>query len=445
MPRFSAWTALCLTFAGGCQKKEAATNAPADTTRTPTPTATHTVTATPPPPPVPTVVSTEPCEWPLRDTGVLDAWAQLATLGKEPGAGVIIGFPDTGYLPHPEIFYSKGLKQGLWLPTQPNSGLQGNFNLVGLRQDPSNLDKLGRQNLLARDFGHGTRVASVLMSMPGRHGGTEPGDVVTGVAYAARVLPIKVAESETLANVVIPGARIDNPLVLAEGIRLAVANGAAVVLVSLQAPPELGPSRPLHDALVHAINSGAIVIAQAGETGLNLVPAPALYSETIAIAASTQEKMPWTRTRPSQEIDLAAPGSKVCYADSYWKNQFNIPVGQIPVVGDILGNVFGPDNTINLSILNEQMGFRIRTDGEGTGYATAFTAGVAALWISRHGWDTLKERYGAPNVHKAFRYLARRTSTRPEGWPEGYGPGILNAGELLRAPLPGADEITREM
>jgi serine protease len=75
--------------------------------------------------------------------------------------------------------------------------------------------------------------------------------------------------------------------------------------------------------------------------------------------------------------------------------------------------------------------------GSGTSFATATTAGVAALWVSYHGWSTLARRYGAENIARVFKTLLQSTCRTPAGWDtENYGPGIIDAAALLSAPLP---------
>ena len=75
--------------------------------------------------------------------------------------------------------------------------------------------------------------------------------------------------------------------------------------------------------------------------------------------------------------------------------------------------------------------------GNGTSFAVATTAGVAALWVSYHGWSTLARRYGPDNIARVFKMLLQRTCRTPRGWDaENYGPGIVNAAALLGATLP---------
>jgi hypothetical protein len=77
--------------------------------------------------------------------------------------------------------------------------------------------------------------------------------------------------------------------------------------------------------------------------------------------------------------------------------------------------------------------------GNGTSYATATMAGIAALWVSYHGASTLAHKYGAANIARVFKQLLQATCRTPKGWnTEDYGPGIVDAAALLKARLPDA-------
>jgi hypothetical protein len=79
----------------------------------------------------------------------------------------------------------------------------------------------------------------------------------------------------------------------------------------------------------------------------------------------------------------------------------------------------------------------------GTSFACAGTAGVAALWISHHGRQTLVDKYGASGIPAVFKQLLQGHCTVPDGWDtDNYGPGIVNAFDLLTAPLPDAPGIS---
>ena len=79
--------------------------------------------------------------------------------------------------------------------------------------------------------------------------------------------------------------------------------------------------------------------------------------------------------------------------------------------------------------------------GEGTSFAAAEVAGIAALWLAFWGPDNLRRRYpGTPLAH-VFRQLIRKTAYRPPVWDDDWGPGIIDVYALLREPLPAAEDV----
>ena len=70
--------------------------------------------------------------------------------------------------------------------------------------------------------------------------------------------------------------------------------------------------------------------------------------------------------------------------------------------------------------------------------SVAITAGVCALWLAYHGRDQLIQRYGASNLASVFKeILVTAGVDTPAGWDrQKYGAGILDASQVLEAPLP---------
>ena len=82
---------------------------------------------------------------------------------------------------------------------------------------------------------------------------------------------------------------------------------------------------------------------------------------------------------------------------------------------------------------------RVLSQTNGTSYAVAHTAGVAALWLAKHGHPALVSRYGAGRIQATFLELLRRPGVcrRTPDWNSGeYGAGVIDAEALLREPLP---------
>jgi hypothetical protein len=76
--------------------------------------------------------------------------------------------------------------------------------------------------------------------------------------------------------------------------------------------------------------------------------------------------------------------------------------------------------------------------GQGTSFAVAMVAGVAALWLAHHGRAALvaAARARGETVQTMFRRLLQATAQRPAGWDSSaMGAGIVDARALLGAAL----------
>ena len=188
---------------------------------------------------------------------------------------------------------------------------------------------------------------------------------------------------------------------LRQAIDHATAHGAQIVSISLGGPlPGFGTER----AIARAVAAGTIVLAAAGNE-VGFVVFPAAFEQVIAVAASNVRDEPWTGSSRGPAVDITAPG------ESVWRAEVT---RQSP----------------------GQMAFSVAR-GNGTSFAVATTAGVAALWVSFHGWTNLVRRFGAGAIARVFKQLLQASCRTPRGWKAGeYGPGIVDARRLLAAPLP---------
>ena len=311
-------------------------------------------------------------EWSLVKSNVLEAWRLFGA--RLPGAGVQVGHPDTGYTLHPELAEPARL-----LVSQ------------GYDYDDDDADPIDD---LTDDFldnpGHGTGTGSVILSGVGSAtGGTGP--FVSGVAPHAALIPIRTTESVVLISM--------------RGLRQAIdhstTHGAQVISMSLGGPfPGFGTER----AIARAVDAGTIVLAAAGNE-VGFVVFPAAFDQVIAVAASNVRDEPWSGSSHGPAVDITAPG------ESVWRAR---------PTRDQSG----------------QMTFTVER-GNGTSFAVATTAGVAALWVSFHGWTNLVRQFGASNIARVFKQTLQSTCRTPRGWDTAeYGPGIVDAKQLLAAPLP---------
>jgi thermitase len=313
-------------------------------------------------------------EWSLEAIRAKEAWKKFfPDPNKPPGYGVAIGHPDTGYQDHPEL-------QGRIL-----AGKGYDF----LYNDNDAHDDLERP--VAEPIpnpGHGTGTASVMVSPIGaqRFAG---GGWVTGVAPAAEIIPLRSAYSVMLLSTAN----------LARAIEYAADNGAHVISISMGGLL----SWRLRQAITYARSHGVIICAAAGNYA-PFVGWPAAYDEVIACAASNVKGGTWKWGCRGKAVDVTAPG------ESVWR-------ATVRRAGKKLVYDVGR--------------------GNGTSLATTATSGLAALWLSHHGRDSLVVRYGAKNIPDLFTSILRDTCVKFPGWKEGkFGAGLIDAVATLAAPLP---------
>lgn len=236
--------------------------------------------------------------------------------------------------------------------------------------------------------GHGTRTGSVIMSRGGVSSSdtTAPGRI-TGVAPDSIYVPKRCIRSV----VVVYGGDI------ARAVWHATTTDCHVVSMSLGG----FRSRALHTAIQDAVANQLLVVAAAGnKVPRRMVVWPAAYPECVALAANNAHGEPWDLSSRGRAIDLAAPGVNV------WVAEPTQPTAGI--------------NT-----------------GSGTSYATAHTAGVAALWLAFFDRaDMIRKLAPGVFLQEVFREHVRRTAQVPHGWMSSrYGAGIVDADELLATAL----------
>jgi subtilisin family serine protease len=224
--------------------------------------------------------------------------------------------------------------------------------------------------------GHGTGTASVVFSSPAGR--------ISGAAPAAQLMPIRAVRSVVQVT----------PLSVAQALDWATEHKADVITLSLGGLP----SETLLRALRRAVAADVIVLAAAGNC-VRLVVFPARYEECIAVAGSNAADAPWRGTCRGSAVDVAAPAQNVLRAE--------------------------PDHA--------SVGH-----GQGTSFAVALTAGVAALWLAHHGRAKVVDAAHAngETVQQMFARLLKSTTRRPTVWDAStFGTGIVDARALLGADL----------
>jgi subtilisin family serine protease len=211
-------------------------------------------------------------------------------------------------------------------------GLRGKV-LTGTDFGPTGGD--GRTDRDADPFGHGTALASIMVSAPSTFG-------ITGIAPEAKILPVALPLQGT--------TDAGNNDYIAEAIRWAADHGADIISMAI------GTRRPRADqpcpadqqqAVYYALNKGAILLAAGGNQAQsgNPIEAPASCLGVLAVGATNQSGAVTNFSARHRYLSLVAPGQ-------------NIPsLGREPNTGYA---------------------------GDGTSQATAITSAVAALVWSKY-------------------------------------------------------------
>lgn len=233
--------------------------------------------------------------------------------------------------------------------------------------------------------GHGTATGSVVAS---RGKGQ-----MSGSAPKAKLVPIRC----------ITDVKIFYTGPVTAAIVHARTSGCDVISMSLGGLP----GGALNAAIRDAEEAGCIVLAAAGNC-VKIVVYPAAYENVIAVAGVDHQDKPWKGTSQGDAIDISAPAENVYVARR--------------TPADPQEDKVEP--------------------GQGTSFAVALTAGVAALWLAHHGRNAVRneaQKRGI-SVQALFRAALQQTARTPAEWPEGMGPGVVNAEALLKLGL-GSIEI----
>ena len=305
-------------------------------------------------------------KWVLEACNVPAAWKFIEESAGNPGQGVLIGHPDSGFIEHPEMDIRR---------------VRIDFDKDFLEEDEETRTKR------IKDGSHGLATASVIMSGLG-----DEDDKITGPAYCAEILPLRVTK---------PRGLIPAPVLFSGGLRrlrdavdYAVQRGCRVISISLGGPPHRG----LRKAIQRAKEEGVIICAAAGNV-VSFVVWPARYKEVIAVAGCDIDRKPWTGSCRGPSVNVTAP------AESVWR-----------------------------ATVSEDSD-RIVARSSGTSYAVGLTASIAAMWLAHHCKTLAKLRRS--DIPGLFLQLLEKTATRDHKLPaEGFGAGIVDAHKLLLESVP---------
>jgi serine protease len=203
------------------------------------------------------------------------AWEHLRAVGRPGGTGIVIAVLDTG------VAYANRGRFRRSPDFGRNTFVRG-YDYVG--EDPYPND----QN------GHGTHVASTIVES------ADNGLGVTGLAYGARVMPIRVLNSIGEGD----SYRI------AQGIRLAAKRGVEIINLSFEFTNDVtaGQIPDILRALRYAQRKGVLVVAASGNTSGGAVAYPARADDVLSVGATTLHLCQADYSNRGAALDIVAPG-----------------------------------------------------------------------------------------------------------------------------------------
>jgi serine protease len=316
-----------------------------------------------------------------------EAWANLAADGAPGGRGVIVAVLDTG------VAYT-------------NRGPFRRSPDFGRYQFVQGYDFVAKNHYPNDRNGHGTFVASTIAEATNNRYG------LTGLAYGARIMPIRVLDSggEGEASTI------------AEGVFYAVRHGAQVINLSLEFSPGVTASDipELIDALRYAHHRGVLVVAAAGNEGHTAIAYPARAPYVVSVGATTEHGCLAAYSNDGSGLTLVAPGGG---PDAGLPGDPNCRPEQ-PAGNDIYQVTFAGSSP---RVFGTPSGY------EGTSMATPHVSATAALIIA----SGVLGRHPAPaQITARMRATARKLGG---GGDEAlYGAGLINAAAATARGGPGA-------
>ncbi|BBD65163.1 peptidase S8/S53 [Nostoc commune NIES-4072] len=215
-----------------------------------------------------------------------EVWAHGYT-----GQGVVVAVVDTGV-----DYNHEDLKNNIWTNTKEIAGNGIDDDGNGYVDDNYGWNFADKNNNTLDNNGHGTHVSGTIAGENNNYG-------VTGIAYNAKIMPVKVLDSSGSGSY----------SSISKGIRYAVDNGANVINLSLGGASS---NRALESAIDYASSKGVIVVMAAGNNGDSSPDYPASYASKSGIAVGAVDKnnslADFSNRSGTNEISyVTAPGVKV--------------------------------------------------------------------------------------------------------------------------------------
>jgi serine protease len=204
-----------------------------------------------------------------------DAWTNLINAGHPGARGVTVAVLDTGVAYERYRRYRRS-------PDFSAADFTRGYDFVDNDHHPND------------ENGHGTHVAGTIGESTGNRVG------VTGLAYGAKLMPVRVLDSLGSGDSV----------TISAGIRFAVKRGARIINLSFEFDPET-TRRDVPDllaALRYANRHKVLVVGASGNSGASSLAYPARAPTVVAVGAITEHGCEADYSNSGGSLDIAAPG-----------------------------------------------------------------------------------------------------------------------------------------
>jgi serine protease len=334
----------------------------------------------------------EALQWnmlPTAGVNAPEAWANLLGDHRAGGKGVVVAVLDTGVAyRNYKIFHRS--------PDFGRTRFVAPYDFVSNNRFP--LDRNG----------HGTFVAGIIAES------TNNGVGLTGLAYGASIMPVRVLDSSGEGD----------EATIARGIRYAVNHGAQIINLSLEFLPSQvnsGSEIPqIVSAIGYAHRHGVTVVGAAGNDETDQIAFPARAPGVISVGATTRDRCLADYSNGGSGLDIVAPGGgddaiipgePDCHPERALPSIYQLTLTSPPHWDD-----FGYPN------------YYIGTSMSSPAVAAAAALVIASRVIGPH-----------PTPDQILNRLEQTATTLPVGGTKpnsDYGYGLLNVGAATTPGLP---------
>lgn len=275
----------------------------------------------------------------LNRVKAFDAWDV-----SRGDTNVVIGIIDTGvYWFHPD------LEANIWINRNeiPNNGIDDDNNgyiddirgwdFGGLNGTPDNDPREDAPD-------HGTHVAGIASAV------TNNGIGVAGMGFKCKILAVKTSRNDRR------DPNTNSPYIWYgyEGIVYAADNGAQIINCSWGGS---GFSQYGQDIINYATAKGSLVIAAAGNSGINADFFPASYKNVFSVAALTTNDYKASFSNYGYNIDGSAPGTSIY---NTWSTNTYAFLSGTSMAAPIVAGIAGLVKSRYFNYTPEQIGEKIR-------------------------------------------------------------------------------------